>query len=170
MPVYTDAQGLGTGDLTIVLVVATLAGVLVAMPVGVAADRIGRRPVLLVGIGIACLASIAALVLDGTSLVAVAAVAFVFTLGAGPLYSLGSGQTNDYVPAREFVAASGGLLCAWAVGASIGAAVGAQAMVMAGPRGLFLYEIAILMALGAFTVYRMARRPGRPNPVPRHEP
>lgn len=168
LPVYTHGVGLDTGELTVVLVTATLAGVLVAMPVGVLADRIGRRPILLAGVGIAVAASVAALGADTGTLAVAAALAFVFTLGAGPLYSLGSGQTNDYVAAQDFVAASGGLLCAWAVGASIGATAAAQAMATLGPRGLFMFELAVLVPLGLFTVYRMLRRPG-PAPSRRED-
>jgi MFS family permease len=162
MPVYTHAVGLGTDDLALILAVATIAGTAVAFPVGVLADRVGRRPVLLAGLILAGCASLAALRFDTGGLPIMAAIAFVFTLGAGQAYTLGVAQTNDYVTGRDFVAASGGLLCAWAVGASIGAAVGAQVMALAGADGLFVYELIVLAALGRFTVYRMIRRPGRP--------
>jgi len=163
MPVYTDAVGIGTENLSLILAVATIAGTVMAVPVGMLADRFGRRPVLLAGLAIAGAASVAALRMDTGGLVVMAIVAFVFTLGAGQAYTLGVAQTNDYVTGRDFVAASGGLLCAWAVGASIGAAIGAQAMTLAGADGLFFYELIILVALGLFTVYRMIRRPGRPG-------
>lgn len=159
MPVYTHAQGLSTGELTVVLTAATIGGTLMAMPAGILADRLGRRPTMLGFIAVAVAAGAVAIGLDVSTLSIAVVLAFVFTVGAGPLYSLGVGQTNDHVMPRDFVAASGGLLCAWAVGASLGTIVASQAMALLGADGLFIYEVAVLVALGLFALYRMTRRP-----------
>jgi len=166
LPVYTDAQGFSTGDLTVVLFAATAGGTLTALPAGILADRLGRRPVMLAFTAVAAGAGALMVALDVGSLPVMVALALVFTAGAGPLYAFGVGQTNDYVLPRDFVAASGGLLCAWAIGASAGSLAGSQAIAVLGADGLFVYILAVYAALALFTAFRMARRPGRPRPTP----
>jgi hypothetical protein len=79
-----------------------------------------------------------------------------------PLYGLGAGQTNDYVSPKEFVGASGGLLFAWALGASAGPIAAAGVMDVVGPGGLFLYLALVLAVIALFTIFRMTRRSGLP--------
>src|SRR5207302_9361454 len=88
--------------------------------------------------------------------------AFLYAAMTAPLYGLGAGQTNDYVSPKEFVGASGGLLFAWALGASAGPIAAAAAMDLLGPGGLFLYLAIVLAAIALFTIYRMLRRTGLP--------
>jgi len=159
LPVYADAVGRTTGELTIILFVATLGGFLVQVPAGYASDRLGRRPLILLALGVMAATAVAALVLPNQGLVALSLLAFAFSFGYGPLYALGVAQTNDRLTAKDFVAASGGLLCAWAVGASVGAAVCAQVMDVMGPQGLFVFEVAVIAIVALVTLYRMTRRP-----------
>lgn len=165
LPVYMAAQGFTTGELTIALSVATLGGLLVQIPAGVASDRFGRRPVILIGLAVALVPSVAALVVGAPTFAMLLGIVFVFAFGAGQLYPVAVAQTNDHLTPRDFVAASGGLLCAWAIGAAIGAGIGAEAMAVLGASGLFIFEVAVLGVLAAFTIYRMTRRPGRAGRV-----
>jgi predicted MFS family arabinose efflux permease len=93
---------------------------------------------------------------------ALIALAFLFAGMMAPLYGLGVGQTNDYVAPRDFVAASGGLLFAWALGSSAGPTVAASAMSELGPGGLFVYAAAVLALIAGFTIWRMRQRTGVP--------
>ncbi len=91
-------------------------------------------------------------------------VALFFAYGGAtaPLYALGVGQTNDYIERKDFVAASGGLLFAWALGASAGPNIGAWIIEASGPKGLFIYLICVLGLIAAIAVFRMVRRPAPP--------
>jgi MFS family permease len=66
------------------------------------------------------------------------------------------------VERERMVAASSGLLLAWAIGATIGPVIASQAMGAFGPASLFLYLAAIGALLAAFARYRMSRRTALP--------
>src|SRR5260221_295915 len=104
----------------------------------------------------------ALLLLQGRVFPVFLAVAFFYAAMTAPLYGLGAGQTNDYVSPREFVSASGGLLFAWAAGASAGPIVASGVMALVGPGGLFLYLALVLGVIALFTIFRMLRRSGLP--------
>jgi hypothetical protein len=61
------------------------------------------------------------------------------------------------------VAASGGLLLVWAIGATIGPFGASLVMGQIGPSGLFVYLAGVAFLLAGFTRYRMARRVAKPN-------
>jgi predicted MFS family arabinose efflux permease len=159
LPVYSDANGLSASQLSILLLIVTIAGLVVQFPVGFLSDNFGRRPIMLAAS--AASAAVAALIAswDAPSFVALVVLIFVLDGMAAPLYALGVGQTNDYVAKRDFVAASAGLLFAWGLGASIGPAVVGFAMGPLGARGLFIVAAAGYGILALFVVIRMVLRP-----------
>jgi MFS family permease len=160
-PVYVQGVGLEPSHLSVLVSAAILGGLLAQFPIGAAADRFGRRPVmlgaLLAGLGLA-----AAMLAARPDFPVLAALFFAYGGATAPLYALGVGQTNDYIERRDFVAASGGLLFAWALGASLGPNIGAWIIEIAGPRGLFVYLIAVLALIAGMAVFRMVRRPAPP--------
>jgi MFS family permease len=161
-PVYGEAIGLGAGGISVLLTTALAGGLLAQYPIGMLSDRYGRRPTMLAVLVIALVFAVAMFVLAGQFYSALLGFAFVYAAMTAPLYGLGAGQTNDYVSPREFVAASGGLLFAWALGASAGPIVAAAAMALLGPGGLFLYLAGVLAVIAAFTIFRMRRRTSLP--------
>lgn len=158
LPVFTEARGFSAAQLSVLIAAGMVGGLLVQYPVGAAADRFGRRPLMLL------------VTLTGTALAFAAASTLASAFGPllvltfllasllAPLYPLGFGQTADYIERRDFVAASGGLLFAWGLGASIGPAVVGQLMRFTGPAGLFLFIGAVLGVTGLFIVVRMLAR------------
>lgn len=159
LPVYSDANGLSASQLSILLLIVTIAGLVVQFPVGFLSDNFGRRPIMLAASAAA--AAVAAVIAswDTPSFVALVVLIFVLDGMAAPLYALGVGQTNDYVAKRDFVAASAGLLFAWGLGASIGPAVVGFAMGPLGARGLFIVAAAGYGILALFVAIRMVLRP-----------
>lgn len=159
LAVYTEDVGYSEKQLSIVLSVSTIGGLLVQYPVGYLADRFGRRPLMLV-IAFAGAAVAAAIAMWGD-------VAFTWLLGlifglasiTAPLYALGVGQTNDYIERKDFVAASSGLLFAWGVGAVAGPTLAGLVMRPMGGPGLFVFLVAALIVVAGFVLFRMARRP-----------
>ncbi|MFO1059162.1 MAG: MFS transporter [Dongiaceae bacterium] len=161
LPVYGTTIGLDAGQLSVVLSVSIMGGLLVQYPIGALSDRFGRRPLMLgtalAGIAVALL--LASLGRPPFPLL----VALTALLGGfvAPLYALGIGQTNDYIERRDFVAASASLLFAWGVGSSVGPALAAALMAPLGPPGLFVFIAGGLAAFAGFTVWRILRRPAK---------
>lgn len=158
LPVYTEWAGYTAGQLSIVLSLSVISALLIQFPIGMASDRFGRRPVML----LTCLAAsgicVAILLVGERSFAALLGLTFLLTSMTSPLYALGVGQTSDYISKRDFVAASSGLLFAWGVGASIGPTAAATVMSPLGPRGLFVFLAAGLGAIAGFILVRMAIR------------
>jgi MFS family permease len=162
LPVYGQATGLGDARISVLLTTTMVGGLLAQYPIGMLSDRYGRRPTMLAALVAALVFATALLLLQARLFPAFLAAAFFYAAMTAPLYGLGAGQTNDYVSPREFVAASGGLLFAWAAGASAGPIVASGVMALVGPGGLFLYLVLVLGVIALFTVFRMMRRSGLP--------
>jgi MFS family permease len=162
IPVYGQAIGLDAGRLSALLTTALVGGLLSQYPIGLLSDHFGRRPTMLAALLGGIVLALAMMVFGKGSYATLIAFAFVYAGMTAPLYGLGAGQTNDYISAKDFVGASGGLLFAWALGASAGPAAASAVMGALGPNGLFVYIAAVLFLIGAFTIFRMLRRTGLP--------
>jgi MFS family permease len=162
LPVYGQATGLGDAHISVLLTTTLVGGLVAQYPIGMLSDRYGRRPTMLAVLVVALVFAVAMLLLQGRVFPAFLIVAFFYAAMTATLYGLGAGQTNDYVSPREFVSASGGLLFAWAAGASVGPIAAGGLMALFGPSGLFLYLALVLGLIALFTVFRMLRRSGLP--------
>jgi MFS family permease len=80
-----------------------------------------------------------------------------------PLYGLGAGQTNDRVTRGDYVAASGGLLFAWALGSTVGPLAAGAVMARAGANSLFAFLALALLLLSGFTLLRIRQSASVPN-------
>ena len=158
-PVYLERHGHSPHQVPAFLSACLVAALVVQYPVGIAADRFGRRPMTVVALALAVIVSIL------FSLLGTAPFWVLVMLGAmlagvtAPLYGLGAGQTNDRVERSDYVAASGGLLFAWAVGSSVGPIVAGVIMAHAGANALFVFLAVTLLALSGFTLLRIRRSP-----------
>jgi MFS family permease len=158
LPAYMVAAGYNTRQLSIVYSFSTLAGLLAQFPIGFLADRLGRRPLMLTTSAGAAAAAFALYMYGDRSFLLLAALIFVFEGLMAPLYGLGVGQAGDYIPRKDFVAASSGLLFAWGVGSAIGPSVAGGMIGLAGPRSLYLFMGGAMALLALFVVWRMLRR------------
>jgi MFS family permease len=161
-PVYIEGIGLGARHLSVLLSIAILGGLIVQFPIGWMSDRFGRRPLMLISAVLAASFALAITFFDGSRFPIILALAFLFSSTTAPFYALGVAQTNDYITSRDFVAASGGLLFAWGLGASAGPSAAGWLMQLGGPEGLFFYLSGVLAAIALFTGYRMTRRRALP--------
>jgi len=158
LPAYTEANGYGARELSILIAVGTAAALIIQFPVGYISDHYGRRPVI---IGANAIAGAVALTIGATpdlSFTWLLILFFAMTLFQSPLYALGVGQTNDYVDREDFVRAAAGLLFVWGVGASVGPTLVGLVMEAIGESGLFLYTGVGYAFVALFALYRVFRR------------
>src|SRR5581483_7576233 len=139
-------------------------GLALQYPIGRLSDRYDRRTVLMSVLAGTLISSIAVI------LIAMKAGPFAATLGAvfvfggclAAIYPIAVSQVYDYIDRAEMVAASGGLLLIWSIGAMVGPLIASAAMGHFGPKAFFIYLASVSLLLVAFTRYRMVRRVARP--------
>jgi MFS family permease len=163
IPVYLTATGQDASGISTFASVATLTGMLVQYPIGLLSDRLGRRPVtlasLLLGLGFALLMGW----FKTAPFAELTALGCLFAGVMAPVYGLGVGQTNDHIEPGDFVGAAGGLLFAWALGASLGPTLAGGVIALMGPEGLFAYLAGMLALVSLFTLARLFLRAGVPR-------
>jgi MFS family permease len=160
--VYGREIGLSIRDISILVGLIMLGGMLFQWPLGRLSDSLDRRKVLIGVTFLAGLFAASASAFASSSLPGL----FVFTALFGgmslPLYSLCVAYINDYLEPDQMVQASGTLVLSGGVGAVLGPVSAALAMQSFGPNGFFWWLATIHAAIGFFALYRMTRRPARP--------
>ena len=140
-------------------------GLLLQWPIGRLSDRFDRRTVLLLMLlasAVVCIGQYGWVSTRGDFVPMLVLVA-LFGGAASTVYPVSVAHTFDYVERDRMVAASSGLLLAWAAGATIGPLLASPVMRWAGDGALFLFLAAVALALAAFTRYRMSRRTALPS-------
>jgi MFS family permease len=161
-PIYAQGIGLSTPHISIFMSITILGALMFQMPVGRLSDRFDRRSVLLIIIISLTAVSGVLSVADGFGIWALLALALVFGGFSQVIYPVTAAHANDYIEEADRVAAAGGLLLAYGIGATIGPLLGSVLMDWLGPVGLFVYITLISAALAGVVVVRMAARHGRP--------
>jgi MFS family permease len=141
---------------------ALLGGMLLQLPIGRLSDRLDRRLVIFgvtIGVSIPAFALVLGEFLPSWG--TLTAVAIFFGL-ASTLYPLSIAYANDYLDPGDVVAASGGFIMIFSVGAVAGPIAASAAMRIAGPQGMFIYIMAIVVLLTAFIAWRMRVRQWAP--------
>lgn len=159
-PVYLERHGATAHQVPTFLSASLMAALVVQYPVGMAADRFGRRPITVAALALAVLVCLLFALLGGSVFWVLILLGCVLAGVTAPLYGLGAGQTNDRINRAEFVAASGGLLFAWAIGSSVGPLLSGAVMAHAGTNALFLFLAFFLLVLSGFTLLRIRNRAG----------
>lgn len=155
-PAYALHSGLDVGDVALFMGVTILSGLVLQWPVGSVSDRYDRRTVLgLLNMGVA-LACVLLLLAGHFVPVLLVAAGAMFGGLAFTVYPVAVAHANDYVSAEELVPASAALILAYGIGASLGPLGAAATMVWLGPKGLFVFVLAIAVLAG--TVVMLNRR------------
>lgn len=162
-PVYAQGNGLSRGEVALFMSLVTLVGALAQWPVGHLSDRRDRRWIIL-GCLAASLAADLLMAAPRPGAVATLWGAVVFGACVLPIYSLCLAHTNDLLGREHCVAASGGLLLAFGVGAVVGPLLAAGLMQRWGAGALFHYMAAIHVVFAGFVGWRLWRRRGAPLP------
>ena len=119
-PTYADQLGLTETQTGMLLGAASLAPVVIAIPVGVYADRIGARRLALAGAVVLALGTLGQGLTETFSILLVARV--VLGIGSAVIWTAGTAWLSDSVSERRRSAALGAVMTVAGVGASIGPA------------------------------------------------
>lgn len=159
--VYVRRLGLDLAETATFMSVVILGGVTLQWPLGRLSDIYDRRLVIVAGFGATVVMSLGIALATGPGLLLLGLGALWGGLGFA-LYPLCVAHSNDRLHASERVAASGGLVLLYSIGAAIGPIFGASAMSLVGPSGLFLFIALCAAGMLGFGLWRLAVR----EPVP----
>jgi MFS family permease len=162
--IYANALGLSVFHVSLFMGAPIFGGLALQYPIGRLSDRYDRRTVL-VGVLVGTLIATVAVLLIGMNqgpFTGTLAAVFLFGGCLAAVYPIAVSQIYDYIDRAEMVAASGGLLLIWSLGAVAGPLIASALMGQFGPEAFFLYLTTVSLALLLFTGYRMSRRTARP--------
>ena len=175
--VYATLAKFTLVETSILLFIATIAGVIGQGPIGYFSDTFDRRKVIVITTFGSCfLAFISILTANDPiqNIYYMDEFAFrkiIFFIAVGlysslclPLFSLNLAHTNDFVPKSKFVAAGGGLQFIFGLGAISGPILCSVFMEWFGLNGLFIFLIIAHAIIGGFGLYRMKVRNTVENP------
>jgi MFS family permease len=159
--VFARRVGMSLSETASFISIVIMGGVALQWPLGWLSDRFDRRRVI-VGAFTGTLAVGAALGFSGDAGPVLLLLGAAFGGLTFALYPLCVAHTNDHLSPSQRVAASGGLVLAYSIGAAAGPLLGAAAMAVAGPRGLFVF---VAFAAGGALAFALWRQ-NAANPVP----
>lgn len=149
-----QAQRLGLTGSTIAALMAgvIVGGMALQWPLGRLSDLLDRRKVIV--------GTFAATLVTSLAMAAATDARFVLTFGAlfggfsFALYPLCVAHANDHIDLHDRIGASGGLILVYSIGAAIGPLIGATAMMLIGPAGLYLFTAACAGGALIFGIWR----------------
>ncbi|MET1754826.1 MFS transporter [Novosphingobium sp. RD2P27] len=155
-PVFLRRLGMDLSATALFMSVVIMGGVALQWPLGRLSDRFDRRKIIVVVLAGALLASlgIAVVATQGPVLLILGAL---FGGLSFALYPLCVAHTNDHLAPDQRVAASGGLVLLYSVGAAAGPMAGAAAVTVAGASGLFYFIALCAGGTLAFAFWRQLR-------------
>lgn len=158
--VYARRLGLSISDTAWFMSIVIFGGVALQWPLGRLSDRFDRRRIIVFTLaGTVATTLLLALLEAGLPLLLTGAL---FGGLSFALYPLCVAHTNDHLTPEQRIAASGGLVLLYSAGAAAGPLLGAGAMTLLGPAGLFLALAACAAGALLFAVWRQWASP----PVP----
>ena len=156
--VYGLALELSLGQITLLAASIQIGALTLQWPIGHLSDVFDRRLILTI-----VTFSASGVALFG--IVAETAGGWYLLLTIGllgglnlPMYALCIAHTNDHLNSSQMIAASGSLVLANGLGASLGPLLAAQFMNFTGPSGFLLSLSLVHILIGFFALYRMTRR------------
>ncbi len=175
--VYATTSNLTLFETSILLFIATIAGVIFQGPIGFFSDKYERRKVIVISTLFGAFFALIAIIFGGENLqnmylsVKLSFSKIIFFIAVGlyaglalPLFSLNLAHTNDYVTKDKFVAAGGGIQLIFGIGAIIGPIFCSIFMDIFNINGFFIFLIISHLIIAVFGIYRMRVRESVDNP------
>ena len=163
--VFAQLIGMSVFGSSIFMVSAIFGGLLLQWPIGRLSDRFDRRTVLFWTLMLAALlaAGQVALATVPHAIAPLFALTALYGGASASVYPISVAHAYDYVDRARLVAASSGLLLAYALGATLGPLAGAGLMEAFGPSALFAFIAVVALALALFVLHRQTRRKALPS-------
>ena len=158
--VYGIKQGLSISNVSVMMMMATLALAVTQFPFGWLSDHYDRRKVLM-WLSFLAAAAAGACMVGGQ--VSPTVLIVLFTIFGGlslPLYSLVLAHANDHLHRDEMLGASGKLALIYGLGAVAGPLISGWAMRHFDGAGFMALMILVYGAMGLVALWRMMIRPG----------
>ena len=175
--VYATLAKFTLAETSILLFIATIAGVIGQGPIGYFSDTFDRRKVIVITTFGSCFFAFVSILNSNDPIQNIYYMdefsfrKIIFFVSVGlysslclPLFSLNLAHTNDFVPKSKFVAAGGGLQFIFGVGAISGPILCSIFIEWFGINGLFIFLIIAHAIIGGFGLYRMKVRETVENP------
>lgn len=152
-------KGLEPNQAALFVGIAVLGGVIAQWPVGHLSDRFDRRRVLVV---LLLTSAVIGILIGVLPLGNTAILVLAFPLGSAlhSCYAIAAAHAFDFAERSAYVETSAGLLFANGVGSMIGPIAASALMAAIGASGLFVFAGVAQLALVAFILHRLTRRPG----------
>ncbi len=163
-PVYATAVGLGSTAIGTMMAAVQVGNLAIQWPLGLLSDRTDRRLVVIAASLLAAAASCGLVVWGAQPFWLLLVLVALFSGGAESLYSVSAAHTNDYAASGDHVAVASTLLMAWSLGSALGPLAATAAMSQLGPRGLFVYLLAVAFPFAMFVAIRRLVREREPPP------
>ena len=160
--IYALSRGLTANEAAVFMSCAVIGGAIAQWPAGRLSDRIDRRIVLVVLLGLAVVFGIA---LSFVPADRNALLILGFLLGASmlPSYSIAAAHAYDHADRADYVETAAGVLLANGAGSIIGPMIAASLMAAFGGWSLFLFTAAAQLALIGFVLGRLRVRAPLPT-------
>ncbi len=157
--VLGSRMGLSSFQISIMVSLYMVGGFGAQWPVGVLSDRLDRRGMMLLVLGVGCLAVVLCLIgmADGFFWLFYTGC-FVFGCSTLPLYSLVVAHANDFLENDQMVSASGTLYIMASLGSFLGPILVGQVLDLAGPVGFFVFYLIGQLVFMGYILYRVTRR------------
>jgi len=164
-PLYAQEIGLSLKYISLFMSIIIFGGLVLQWPIGHISDYIDRRKILLIVGLLTTATSILIAIFDAYNIYLLFGLVFLFGGFSFTLYPLSISHTCDHLEPKDFVAATGGLMIAYGLGAIIGPLIAPFAFKLLGPKGLFIYFAVISGILALYAFIRLFRLP----PIPPEE-
>lgn len=164
-PVYAQEIGLNIPGIATFMSLTIFGGLVLQWPLGYLSDYIDRRKVLFIDGLITIGLSIVIAWIGDFHIILLYSLIFLFGGFSFTLYPICISHACDHLEPKDFVAATGGLLLSYGVGAIIGPIIAPFSMRIFGPKGLFFFFAAIAGILSFYTLYRLIKK----APIPEEE-
>jgi MFS family permease len=165
-PAYGILIGLDQRGTILLTAAVQIGALLLQWPLGLLADRVSSRLIILVGTALTSLAAgaLPTLIALGVPMTLPALAGLFALIGACsiPLYTVAVTHTYLRLGPEQAIGISAQLLFLWAVGSTIGPLLASTFMQAMGPQGLLIYVAALSAAVGCYVVLRIARKSAPP--------
>jgi MFS family permease len=159
--VFGTQIGMTTAQIALFVAMLFAGALVLQYPIGWLSDRMDRRRLILGASAIGATACGLGWIAGG-DLWALMAAAFLAGGVTTPLYALILAYTNDFLPAEDMPAASGGLVFTFGLGAIAGPIIAGWAMQGIAPSAFWLVLGGTFAAMALYALYRMTQRPPLP--------